>query len=92
MLSSTLHPHIKQEARLFVLFVLFNVSCIVAQKIVNIIQGNIPITKHILNVITNDFASVLTLHFPAMPNTQFALKIFNQPFLLNQRAVKEIYD
>ena len=41
-------------------------------------QGNIRITKHILNVITIVLTSALNLHFPAMPNTMFALKIFIQ--------------
>ena len=50
------------------------------------IQGSISITKHILNAITNVLASLLILHFSAMPKTMFALKI-----LFNQCAVKEIY-
>ena len=72
MLCCTLYPHLEQEGRIFVLFVLFNVSCIVSKKKVNMIQGNIPNTKHILNVITDVLASVLRLNFPAMPNTVFA--------------------
>ena len=42
---------------------LFNVSCIVSQKKknVNIIQGNLLTTKHILNLITNVFTHMLTL-------------------------------
>ena len=50
-----------------------------AKKNVNTIQGNIPITKHILNLITNVLASVLTLHFSAIQNTMFELNIFIQP-------------
>ena len=40
------------------------------------IQDDLSITKHILNVITNVLASVLTLHFLATQNTMFELKIF----------------
>ena len=53
----------------------------------NMIQGTILFTKNILNVITNFLASVLTLYFPAMPNTMFVLKIS-----FNQCVVIEIYD
>ena len=50
MLSFTLYLHFEQEARLFVLLVLFNVFCVVSQKKknVNMIDSNIPITKHII--------------------------------------------
>ena len=78
MSSSTLYPHLQQKARFFVLFVLFNVCCIASQKKqknVNMIQGNVLITKHILNVITNVLACELTLYLPTMANTMFALKI-----------------
>ena len=50
-----------------------------AKKNVITIQGNIPITEHIPNVITNVLASVLTLYFMAMQNTMFEHKFFNQP-------------
>ena len=56
------------------------IACIIflslSQKKVNTIQGNIPITEHILNVITNVLASVLTLHLLGMQNTMFELKLF----------------
>ena len=41
---------------------------------VNMIKTKIPITKHIMNRITNFFACVLTIDFPAIPNTMFTLK------------------
>ena len=40
------------------------------------IKGNMPITKHIIDRITNDLACVLTIDFTAILNTMFSLKIF----------------
>ena len=57
-----------------------NVHCIVSQKKnVKTIQGNILIAKYILNVFTNVFASVPTLHFLTMQSIMFELKTLIQP-------------
>ena len=61
MLSFTLYPHLVQDARLLVLYVLFNVFPMSRKKKKNMFQGNFLPTKHILNVITNVLANMLTL-------------------------------
>ena len=51
------------------------------------VQGNIPITKHILNVIT--FFLLVCSRFISR---QYQTRCLNSKFSFNQSAVKEIYD
>ena len=78
MLSFSLYPHLVQEARFFVMLVLFNIFALSSRKKREHNQNIIPITKHIMNRITNVLTRVLTIDFPAIANTMFALKCFVQ--------------